>query len=31
MNQLRAMFGSALDDPEVRFELQLALRHRLGG
>jgi hypothetical protein len=26
MNQLRAMFGSALDDPDVRFELELALR-----
>jgi hypothetical protein len=31
MNQLRAMFGSALDDPDVRFELELALRHRPGG
>jgi PucR-like helix-turn-helix protein len=32
MNQLRAMFGSALDDPDVRFELELALRarHRSG-
>jgi hypothetical protein len=30
MNQLQAMFGPALDDPEVRFELELALRARLG-
>jgi PucR C-terminal helix-turn-helix domain len=30
MNQLRAMFGPALDDPDVRFELELALRHRSG-
>jgi PucR C-terminal helix-turn-helix domain len=28
MNQLRAMFGPALDDPDVRFELELALRAR---
>jgi hypothetical protein len=26
MNQLRSMFGPALDDPDVRFELELALR-----
>jgi hypothetical protein len=26
MNQLQAMFGPALDDPDVRFELELALR-----
>lgn len=26
MNQIRAMFGPALDDPDVRFELELALR-----
>jgi hypothetical protein len=30
MNQLRAMFGPALDDPDVRFELELALRARSG-
>jgi hypothetical protein len=28
MNQLQAMFGPALDDPDVRFELELALRAR---
>src|SRR6201999_2575565 len=28
MNQLRAMFGPALDDPDVRFELELVLRAR---
>ena len=28
MNQLRVMFGPALDDPEVRFELELVLRAR---
>jgi DNA-binding PucR family transcriptional regulator len=28
MNQLRAMFGPALDDPDIRFELELALRAR---
>ena len=26
MNQLQAMFGPALDDPDARFELELALR-----
>jgi hypothetical protein len=26
MNQIRAMFGPALDDPDIRFELELALR-----
>ncbi|HEY2242373.1 MAG TPA: helix-turn-helix domain-containing protein [Streptosporangiaceae bacterium] len=30
MNQLRAMFGPALDDPEIRFELELVLRARTG-
>jgi hypothetical protein len=28
MNQLQALFGPALDDPDVRFELELALRAR---
>ncbi|MBV9793987.1 MAG: helix-turn-helix domain-containing protein [Actinobacteria bacterium] len=28
MNQLRAMFGATLDDPDARFELELALRAR---
>jgi DNA-binding PucR family transcriptional regulator len=27
--RLRELFGAALDDPESRFELQLALRGRL--
>jgi hypothetical protein len=31
MNQLRVMFGPALDDPDVRFELELALRARRRG
>ena len=29
MNQLQAMFGPALDDPDTRFELELALRARV--
>jgi hypothetical protein len=29
MNQLKAMFGPALDDPDTRFELELALRARV--
>jgi PucR C-terminal helix-turn-helix domain len=28
MNQLRRMFGPALDDPDTRFELEMALRAR---
>ena len=28
LNQLREVFGSALDDPQARFELALALRVR---
>jgi sugar diacid utilization regulator len=28
MNQIRRMFGPALDDPDIRFELELALRAR---
>ncbi|MGA2830513.1 MAG: helix-turn-helix domain-containing protein [Streptosporangiaceae bacterium] len=28
MNQIRAMFGPALDDPDTRFELEMALRAR---
>jgi PucR C-terminal helix-turn-helix domain len=28
MNQLRGMFGPALDDPDTRFELEMALRAR---
>ncbi|MFG2052968.1 PucR family transcriptional regulator [Micromonospora sp. NPDC048930] len=30
LRQLRALFGGALDDPDARLALQLALRHRLG-
>ncbi|MEV4481952.1 PucR family transcriptional regulator [Micromonospora coxensis] len=30
MRQLRALFGAALDDPDRRLTLQLALRHHLG-
>ncbi len=26
LNQLRALFGDSLDDPDVRFELELVLR-----
>jgi DNA-binding PucR family transcriptional regulator len=28
VTRLRELFGSALDDPDARFELQLALRGR---
>ncbi|MGW4297363.1 PucR family transcriptional regulator [Micromonospora chersina] len=31
MRQLRELFGAALDDPDRRLALHLALRHRLGG
>ncbi|MGZ6804912.1 MAG: helix-turn-helix domain-containing protein, partial [Nocardioidaceae bacterium] len=30
LGQLRELFGEALDDPEGRFELELALRARAG-
>lgn len=30
LGQLRNLFGDALDDPEARFEIELALRARLG-
>jgi hypothetical protein len=30
LGQLRELFGAALDDPQARFELELALRARLG-
>ncbi|NCD20800.1 MAG: PucR family transcriptional regulator, partial [Actinobacteria bacterium] len=29
VNQLRELFGEDLEDPEVRFELELALRARV--
>ena len=31
LGRLREMFGAALDDPQGRFELELALRGRAGG
>ena len=31
LNQLREVFGSALDDADARFELELALRLRRPG
>jgi len=31
LGRLRECFGSALDDPEARFELMLALRSRPSG
>ena len=30
LTQLRELFGDALEDPEARLELELALRHRAG-
>jgi hypothetical protein len=30
MRKLRRLFGAALDDPDARLALELALRHRLG-
>lgn len=30
LRNLRRLFGAALDDPDARLELHLALRHRLG-
>lgn len=30
MRKIRRLFGAALDDPDARLALQLALRHRLG-
>jgi DNA-binding PucR family transcriptional regulator len=28
LNRLRELYGDALDDPDARFELELALRSR---
>jgi DNA-binding PucR family transcriptional regulator len=30
LTRLRELFGDALEDPEARFELELALRGRVG-
>ncbi len=30
MRKIRRLFGAALDDPDARLALQLALTHRLG-
>jgi hypothetical protein len=31
LNQLRTLFGGSLDDPDIRFELELVLRASLPG